>query len=347
MNLKTKTKKYPLLISLIISCVIVITAIVILAIFGMRMDTSLGSGSQFEITMSNDASSTNYVNTVKDVAGDYGLSVDTTFVEDKYVAGEDNTDLTTRCLVVKLSNTNISDETKTNFTRDLVSALGTSESNISSIYEITGSVRSNDILFLGLAVGIVAVCLFVFAWIRYNIFAGLSFLLAYLHNIILYLSILILTRVQLSLVALSIGLILTLVMGAVLVAIYEKYREKIKLHLEDKQTVSERMIQSEKETVKPFAFIFGAILVFIIIMFFSPVANVKLASINILIALVVTLYTSLLIGPASYSALLEIRDMNAKAVLSRNHEVNKEIKKKIEKSKQKKEKKVNKENTAK
>ena len=336
MNSKTKTKKYPLLIALIISCAIVIASIVILAIFGIKMDTSLGSGSQFEINISSEVSTKDYVSKVKDVAGDFDLVVDTAFVEDNYIAGEENATFTERCLVVKLSNTNISDETKQKFTEALAKKLNIDASKISSIREITSSVKSNDILFLGLAVGIIAICLFVFAWIRYNIFAGLSFLLAYLHNIILYLSLLILTRVQLSLVALSVGLILTLVMGAVLVSIYERYREKTKLHLEEKQTVSERMIKSEKETILPFAIIFGVILVFAIILLFSPVLNVKLACVNILIALVVTIYTSLLIGPASYAALLEIRDISLKSVLSRNHEVNKEIQKKIQKSKQKK-----------
>ena len=96
------------------------------------------------------------------------------------------------------------------------------------------------------------------------------------------------------------------------------------------------MKKKKKETILPFAIIFGATLVFAIILLFSPVLNVKLACVNIMIALVVTIYTSLMIGPASYAALLEIRDISLKSVLSRNHEVNKEIQKKIQKSKQKK-----------
>jgi preprotein translocase subunit SecF len=191
-------------------------------------------------------------------------------------------------------------------------------------------------LFIGLGVGIVAICLFVFDWLRYNIFAGLSFLLAYLHNIILYISILIITRVQISLVSLSVGLILTLIMGAVLISIYEKNREKVKLHLSDKLSVSERMIESEKQAVLPYGFIFIGMLVFAALMFFIPVSSVRLSAVNIIIALVVTAYTSLIIGPGSYAALLEIRDLSQKAVLSRNHTINKEIKKKIKKNTTKK-----------
>jgi preprotein translocase subunit SecF len=333
---KLTLKKYPLLISLIVSCVIVVVSLFILGFCGMKTGTSLAGGTQFEVTISTDADTKTYVSDIKTIVRQNGLDVDSAFVEDKYVSAEENTEYTSRVIVVKIAEKNISDDAKSKISEAIATKLGISSSNISEFYEITSSVTSRNILFIGLGVGIVAICLFVFAWLRYNIFAGLSFLLAYLHNIILYISILIITRVQISLVSLSVGLILTLIMGAVLISIYEKNREKVKLHLSDKLSVSERMIESEKQAVLPYGFIFIGMLVFAALMFFIPVSSVRLSAVNIIIALVVTAYTSLIIGPGSYAALLEIRDLSQKAVLSRNHTINKEIKKKIKKNTTKK-----------
>ena len=69
-----------------------------------------------------------------------------------------------------------------------------------------------------------------------------------------------------------------------------------------------------------------------IVILIVPVASVRFTAINILIALVVTVYTSMIIGPGVYASLLEMREMNRKAVLSRNDTVNKEIKKKVRKA---------------
>ena len=64
--MKMKLKKYPLLISTIVSCVIIIASLFILGFFGLRLGTSFGGGSQFEINMPNGVSSTEYVSGVSD-----------------------------------------------------------------------------------------------------------------------------------------------------------------------------------------------------------------------------------------------------------------------------------------
>ena len=128
---------------------------------------------------------------------------------------------------------------------------------------------------------------------------------------------------------------LTLVMTIVLVSIYERYREVSKEQDAAKLSISENMINSEKEIIKPFSIIAVAILVFTLSLLFLPVSRIVIIAVNMLIAFVVTLYTSLLIGPSSYVALLDIREMNRKAILSRNDTVNKSIKKKIKKNNKK------------
>ena len=328
-----KTKKYPLLISLIISCVIVVTSLFIMGFFGMNIGTSLAGGSQFEIRIDSNVDAKKYIADVKTVLSDKGLTADTTFVEDKANAeGQENGTFTDRCIVVKIAKKGISSEKNAEVKKAIAEKLGISETQITDIEEVTTSIKSKNILFVGLAIGIVVVCLFVLGLVRYNVFAGISFILAFLHNIILYLSILILSRVQLNLVSLTVVLLLTLAMSGLMIQIYEKDKELESLKAGEKQTISERLITSEKQVSVPYAFVGGAILIFAALLFIVPVAAVRFTAINILIALAVTIYTGLIIGPGVYASLLEMREMNRKAILSRNDTVNKQIKKKVKKA---------------
>lgn len=334
-------KKYPLLISIIVSCVLVVASLFILGFFGINLGTSLAGGSQFEITLSNDADTKEYTAKIKEVVSNKGYIVDSAFVEDKYKAGDEDLEFTDRCLVVSIASKNISDADKKDIRTALAEKLEIDVEDISAIEKTTSALKAKSVLFLGIAVAIIVVCLFAFGWLRYSIFAGLSFILAYLHNIILFLSMIILTRVQLNLISLASIVVLTLVMTAVLIVIYEKYREQSRLKTAEKQTIAERMIACEKTAVKPFGIIAGAIVVFALMMLFVPVAMVRFASLGMIIALLVTAYTTLVIGPASYVALLEIRNDYLKAIVSRNDTVNKEIQKKIKTASKKAEEKKN------
>ena len=121
-------------------------------------------------------------------------------------------------------------------------------------------------------------------------------------------------------------------MSTVLVVIYERFRTVSKQQDAEKTPIQERMIASEKSTILPFAAICVATLIVVIGLLFVPAVRIKLLALNILIGLIVTAYTAMLIGPSAYVATLEIREMNRKAVLSRNDTVNKAIKKKVKKN---------------
>ena len=335
--MKAKMKKYPLLISMIVSCAIIIASLFILGFFGLKLGTSLGGGSQFEVKIPVGESTKEYVSEIKSVLKDNDLSFDSSIVEDKYITTDDEGNFTKQVLIVKISESNVSDETESALIADISEKLEIDKSYISNVDDITSFTTGKNVLKLGIAIAIVAVALFVFAWIRYDVFAGLSFIVSFLHNIILYLSLVILTRLELNLTSLSVAFILTLVMSIILIHIYEKYRKEAKLHISDNLTINERMINAEKESIKPFAIIFISLLVVLAFMMFVPATVVKFTALNIFVSLIVTAYTSMIIGPASYVALLDIRDVRHKAVLSRNDTVNKVIKKKIKKSQEEKE----------
>lgn len=327
----TKLKKYPVLITAIISCAIIVVSLFILGFFGMRLDVGLGGGQQIEVAMANENERSKYYSKISVVLDKYGYKISSDFVEDKFLAGEGNTEFTRKCIGVQVSK-KFSEEDSQKIRAELALALGCSEDSI-VIEPITASVVAKNALFFGLSVGIVALIFFIFGWIRYDIFAGISFIVAFLHNIILYLSIVILTRIELSLAALAAIVFFTLVMNVVLVCIYEKFREASKSQDADKTPVQERMIACETTAVKPFAITCVAVLVFLIAILFVPSLKIKLVALNLLLALIVTVYTTILIGPSTYVATLEIREMNQKAIMSRNDTVNKEIKKKVKKNK--------------
>ena len=331
--MKKNLKKYPLLVSLIISCVLVVASIFVVAFCGLKLNPSLGGGSQFELSISDSANAKNYVQSIKTVLRENNISYDSFTVEDKAKAGETAGSQSQRYIVVNILATNVSDETELKIRTDIAKELGISVDNISGIDNIISSIKSKDILLFGLGIGIIAICLFVFGLIRYDIFAGLSFFISILHNLILFLSVMILTRIPVGLVSIAAVAILSLIMTAVLVSIFEQNKHDSELHLAEKETPSERLIKAEVSAIKPYFFVLISVVVFSLILFFIPLNNVLFSSLSVLIALAVSVYTTLLIGPAVYGTFLDIKKARFDATLSRNDSVNKVIKKKVAKAK--------------
>ena len=327
-----KIKKYPLLISIIISFAIIIASLFVLGFAGMNMGVSFGGGSQFEVNVPTGVKTKDFVADIKSALKDSGYTFDSSSVEDKFVAIDDEGNFTKQVVVVRISQNNLTEIQKAELVKKVATVLNVDESFVSPAENIIAQTTAKNVLSLGIAIGIVAAALFVFAWVRYDIFAGLSFIIAFLHNIILNLSLTIVTRLELSLFSLTMVFIFTLIMSIVLIHIYENYRKESRLHISDKLTVSERMINGEIRAAKPFVIIAVAVVIISIFMLFAPLAAVKFMALSILLALIVTAYTSLVVGPASYVALLDIRETRRNAILSRNDTINKVIKKKIKNS---------------
>ena len=331
--MKKPIKKYPFLVSLIISFVIVVASIFVVAFCGLKLNPSLGGGSQFEISISDDANAKTYVQRIKNVLKENNISHDSFSVEDKAKAGIEAGTYSQRYIVVKITATNLSDEKEQKIRAEIAEELKISIDDVSSIENIVSSIKPKDILLFGLGIGIIAICLFTFGFIRYNLFAGIAFFLSILHNLILFLSIMILTRIPMGLVSIASIAILSLIMSAVLVSIFEKNKIESEAHLGEKETPSERLIRSEVSATKPYIFVVIAVLVFCLTMFFVPLNNVVYSSLSVIIALIVSVYTTLLIGPSVYGTFLDIKQARFDATLSRNDTVNKVIKKKVARAK--------------
>lgn len=331
--MKKLPKKYPLLISLIVSCVIVVASVFVLAFCGMKLSPSLGGGSQFEVIITDEMEPKTCVNQIKNVLKSNHVSYDSFTIEDNASAGEGQTEYSSRRILVNLNKSNVSDDLETKIRNQIAEKLEISADKVSEIDNIISSIKSKDILLFGLGIGIIAICLFLFGWFRYSIFAGLSFLLSILHNLILFLSIIILTRIPMGLVSLAGISILSLVMVAVMVRIYEKNKIESEMHLAEKETPSSRLIRVEADAIKPYLIVAIAVALFALILIFVPVNSVVFSSLSVLIALIVSAYSGLIIGPSVFGYFMDISQASFDATLSRNDTVNKVIKKKIEKSK--------------
>lgn len=325
-----KLKKYPVLITTIVSCSIIVVSLFILGFFGLRLGVSYGNGTQVEVTVADETKVNDYNSKINAVLKKYNLSFDSKSVEDKFVATEEKGEFTRKCLIVKAVGS-VDAETATKIQTEVATSLGLPADNV-FVGKITSSVTAKNVLKLGLGLAIVAVALFVFALFRYDIFASITFIVVLLHNIIIYFSTMILTRIPFTVYSLVALIFLTLLVCVALLAFFEKYRAISKQQDSDKISATKRMMDSEDETVKPFAYVAIATLAFAVILLFVPVTRICLFALSLILCLLVSAYTLTLVGPSAYVALVEIRDMNRKAVLSRNEKVNKAIKKKIKKN---------------
>jgi len=335
--MKRNFKKYPLLICLIVSVAIIVASLFVIGFAGIKFDTTIVGGSQVEVVLPEDANSQEYSNSARVICKQTGLSLYGTIVEEKYIAGEGNGDITTRVMILTFAERDIEAEKQTEFREALAEKLGFENAdNISEFKLVTNMVATKNIWLVVLSVAIIMACLFAFACIRYDIFAGISIFVAYLHNIILYFALSSLVRLPIGLTSLATMVILSFVMSAVIVHMLEEYRKRARLHIDDKLTIPQRLFNSQKASVVPYSLIAAVVVVLGLLLMLSPTFMVRLAALGVMLSMFICAYTALLVMPSVYAYLLELSAASKSARLSRNDTKNKAIKKKIaKKAKQK------------
>ena len=331
--MKKEFKKYPLLICLIVSVVLIVSSLFVIGFAGLNFDTTLVGGSQVEVVLPEDANSQEVSNEARVVCKHTGLSLYHTAVQDKFTAGEQNGDYYTRVMVLTIANQNLSEEKQLEFRTELAENLGINIDLISEFETVTNMVEASNLWYVLLSIGVIVLCLFIFAWVRYDIFAAITFMIAYLHNIILYFALSGICRIPVGLASIAAITTLSFIMSAVLIHIFEEFRKTSRLHIDDKLTISEKMINAEKKVILPYALIAAVVLFIVLVLQLSPVFMVRLIALGILISLIICVYTTLLIAPAVYAYLFDLSKSVNEAKLSRNETKNKVIKKKVAQSK--------------
>jgi preprotein translocase subunit SecF len=309
------TKKYPLKIFAAISAAIVVLAIIFIAIFGVRTSIDLGSGSQLKVqlsyTVDDDVVSgrenlDKYLDATKTVLHEHGAIIDTYFVEDE---GVDT------FLVVRIAKSTI--KNSDSISQEIATKLGIDETRVSSVQKISGYFSSSQLLYIGLALLVFIVLAFFAGWIRYNIVAGTSLVLAIVHNFILSLAIIFLLRVQFSVISLAACLILTIFVVFALVAILEREREISKSKQYADLSYDQKLMMATGKNKWLLAFP-AVLLVLCIILLFVPSSYIRLASLSVMLALIVSVYSTIMFVPAVHANLMELRALKQKQKLSKN-----------------------------
>lgn len=307
-------KKYPLKIFSAISLAIICIAIVVVSIFGIKSSIELGGGSQIEIQISYTNESgdivdgkdqaLDYVKTVKKTLKDYRCSVDSYFVEDK---------LADTYLVIRIAKTNIKNADQ--LRQDLSTDLNISIERVSNVDILSSYFSGDTLLYIGLSILIILALSFFLGWIRYNLLSGVALSFALLHNIILSLALLIITRVQFSMVSLVAMLLMSTLMQFAICMILERNKENLKSKVYQSKSVAENLMISTKQNKA--LLIFPAVLALVsVILLFIPVRQIQLSSVSLLLLLVSATYTVLCLAPALITYLIEIKEMRNKQKLS-------------------------------
>ena len=307
--------KYPLKLFAIISLALVVLTTVIVCIFGVNTSIEIGGGSQIEITLSTKSGETvnsgrenveQYVETIEDILKDHGSAIDSYIVEDKYVD---------TYLIVRSTDNEI--EGASTIPSEIATKLGIDLSRVSTVQKLSSYFTDNQMLYIGLAVLTVIVIAFFLGWIRYSINGGVTLAFSILHNLILSLAIIFVTRVQFSTVSLIGTLIFTLLSAIVTTLILERKRENSKSKQYAELSESAKMFEATKQN-KHLLWIAAVLFALMIVMLCIPIRYIALAGVSLIICLVVCAYTAICVTPALNVYLSETFIAKEKQRLSKN-----------------------------
>ena len=313
----TNKRKYPLAIFAIVSLVILVVSSIIVAIFGINSSIEISGGSQIEITMSYEQdgvhhdgkeNAQHYVNEINKVLSNHSASVDTYIVEDKLVD---------TFLVVRIAQKDI--KNADSIKSEIATALSIDQTRVSNVENLTSYFSNKLILYIGLALlAVLAICFFT-AWLRYGILAGVSMMFMILHNFIISLALIFATRIQFSMITLCVTVALTILSTFAFAMMLERNKENSKsTQYADLDNTQKMMLATKQNN---WLLVFAVVVLAMSLVFlFTPIKYMRLAGLTSLIALLVTLYSTVLMVPGLHVYLLDVAGSREKKKLSKNVE---------------------------
>ena len=246
-------KKSFLGLTLIISFVIIVAAVIVSLTAGIKLGTDIGGGTQFEISIDSTVASEKSIDSVKKVLKNNGLRHESIFVEDKNLE---------TYIVVRIQSKNIQNQDK--IKSDLITSLGVQAEDISNFETISGTVTKKAILYAGITIVCVLLAIFVASLIRYNIVSALSITFSVLFSLILNLSAIVLTRLPITKVLLVEMLAVQALLVFVFALLLERLRAESKLKVNDELTIFELVDKNQKTVLKPALFIVALVAIVVI-----------------------------------------------------------------------------------
>ncbi len=300
-------KKSFLGIYLIISFVMIIAAVIVSLTAGINLGTDVGGGTQFEVTIDNSTASSKQIQTVKDVLHKNNLHAEKIFVEDKHVD---------TVIVVRIADKSVENQAK--IRAGLVEKLNVQEEDISAFTTINGSVTKKAVLWAGIAIVCLLLFIFIAGWLRYKVVAGLSLMFVLLHSVMLNLSLLVLTRLPITMVALIEMLCGVILVLFAFILFLEKVRENSLLKHNENLSTEELVSVSQKSVLKPLIFLLILASVVSLVFVCIPVRFVTLSACALIVAIASAVYSYYFVGIGVHEKLLEIKVHADKLRLSKN-----------------------------
>lgn len=291
---------------LLTTFVILIAGIVLTAIFGINLGFKEAGGTQIRVNMES-AIHSQATTVVKNVLKDNKICLDSMFIEDKG---------TTSFVVANIADKNI--ENIDAIESQIAAKLDIDRSAVSSVV-VKSTIKDSVYLAVGLSIIGLIIALFLFGLFRYNLAGGLTLAFTFLVQTMLPLSIVLCSRLQLSLngiVAILISAILAMVFTVIML---EKYRAKTRgKDLDDGEevTVMKDIVKSSLESI---LFAIGGITLVAIFMFFMQANSVIMLAGVVVISMLTLAYNLLLVMPKTNIALSEISRFRQHARLSKNN----------------------------
>ena len=309
-------KKYPLKIFAVVSLVIIVIASIITGVLGVHSSIEIGGGSQIAIQTSYENADhvmvdgrenvNAYLKKVKPILSKHGAYVDSYFVEDK---------LTDTYLVIRMTKQNLKDVES--IKTEIATELDIDAARISDVQKIDSYFSNKTMLFVGLAILAIIVIAFFIGLFRYGIVGGTSLLFAIMHNIIMSLALIFLTRAQLSMIGIVSIIALTVIGIFAYVYMLEQVREDKKSKQYQDYSHADLMITATKKN-KAIIFMAAAIVIVSIVLALVPINHIRFAGLSMFLSTIAAAYTFFGISPAIHAALSEIQSQRQKDKLSTN-----------------------------
>lgn len=301
-----KNKKSLLWLYAIASLVVIIVAVVVSLTAGISLGTDIGGGNQIEVKISAEMTAKTATKDLESVMSKQGYSVERIFVEDKF---------TDTYVVAKTASKKIKDESA--LKNAIAEKLEVSASDV-EILEFKGSVTNKAVIWTSVGVVCLLLALFVMGWIRYGIVAGATLAVVSLHSLITAMSLLVLTRLPITLVSVIEILSAVILVIFATILLLERIRENKKMKHNESLSQEELVSLSEKESRKPLIFIGALVLVLCVVLMCVPVKAVIFSALTMFVCLLTSVFSYYCLGTKLHSVMLSVQADTEKARLSRN-----------------------------
>ena len=294
-----------LLIYVIVSFCVIISAVIVSLTAGFNLGSDLAGGSQIEVLVTgNEKSTDRLVSDAKSALKDNHISYEKVVVEDKY---------TDTYIVIRTNNKSFDND---KLTESLATKMNVEKEDVVGIYHISGFVTKKAVIYITVATILLILGIFFASWIRYKLITAVSLTLAVLHSLIFSTSILVLTRLPFTLVSFILIVTFSLFVLFAFALTFERVLENGK-HLHNKDLTGKELIKlSSAQTFKPLLFLACGLVVVAIMLLFVPSLDIVFAGLTTCVCLLTAAYSYGLVGLSLYGFMLTLKEDSDKKRLS-------------------------------